>query len=142
MNAVLIGLSLASVASAQVVNGVSALPMSMAYGYAEASSSGGYAPPSAYYTAPPSNSYSAPPSQYTAPPSSYDIYSIMPYSSFVNGGYSSMDCGYGYQKQSDGTCSQMAGVGVDSTHDFCHLLTVFPQYSMEGCYETIIINHE
>ena len=97
MNAVLIGLSLVGAASAQVANGVSALPMSMAYGYnsqaydsssSSSSASGGYyAPPSATYTSPPSNGYSAPPSQYTSPP---DVYSAMPYSSFQSGGYKSM----------------------------------------------------
>lgn len=113
MNAVLIGLSLVTAASAQVANGVSAIPMSMAYGYdSQASSStasGGYEPPSASYT-PPSNAYSAPPSYYTSPPSTYDVYSAMPYSSFTDGGYKSMDCGYGYQKQYDGSCSKMSWV--------------------------------
>ena len=50
--------------------------------------------------------YGAPPSQYTPPPanpSSY--YEPMPYSSFTNGGYSQMDCGYGYKKGDDGKCS-------------------------------------
>ena len=51
--------------------------------------------------------YGAPPSQYTPPPvqssSSYE----MPYSSFVGGGYSQMNCGYGYQKGYDGKCSSM-----------------------------------
>ena len=50
--------------------------------------------------------YGAPPSQYTPPPpqtSSY--YQEMPYSSFVDGGYSQMDCGYGYKKGYDGKCT-------------------------------------
>lgn len=111
MNAVVIGLALASVAAAQVANGVSAIPMSMVYGSAAPSqASGGYAPPAATYTPAPSGAYNAPPSQYTSAPSSYDIYSAMPYSSFMNGGYKSLDCGYGYQKQSDGSCKAMSWV--------------------------------
>ncbi|KAJ2980261.1 hypothetical protein NUW54_g11029 [Trametes sanguinea] len=47
----------------------------------------------------------------------------MPYSSFMSGGYKSMNCGYGYSKQSDGSCKAMSW------------------YTTEGCYETIIINH-
>ena len=73
----------------------------------------------------PSNSYSgvsplsvetksptrpAPPSRYTPPPSkpskpSDDYYQDMPYSSFTGGGYSKMDCGYGYKKGYDGKCN-------------------------------------
>ncbi|KAF9779049.1 hypothetical protein BJ322DRAFT_1113712 [Thelephora terrestris] len=53
-----------------------------------------------------SPAYGAPPSQYTPPPSQSSYPSQqMPYSSFTNGGYSQMDCGYGYQKGSDGMCS-------------------------------------
>lgn len=53
-----------------------------------------------------SPAYGAPPSQYTPPPSQSSYgYQQMPYSSFTNGGYSQMDCGYGYQKGSDGKCS-------------------------------------
>ena len=50
--------------------------------------------------------YGAPPSQYTPPPTqTSDPYKHMPYSSFTGGGYSQMDCGYGYKKGSDGKCS-------------------------------------
>jgi hypothetical protein len=54
-----------------------------------------------------SPAYGAPPSQYTPPPSyqSSDPYEQMPYSSFTHGGYSQMDCGYGYKKGSDGKCT-------------------------------------
>ena len=67
-------------------------------------------PGSNSYSAPPvetgSPSYSAPPSQYTPPPAeSSGSYEPMPYSSFTNGGYSQMDCGYGYQKGYDGKCT-------------------------------------
>ena len=53
-----------------------------------------------------SPAYGAPPSQYTPPPAqpSYN-YEPMPYSSFTGGGYSQMDCGYGYQKGYDGKCT-------------------------------------
>jgi hypothetical protein len=52
-----------------------------------------------------SPAYGAPPSQYTPPPSQSSYpYQQMPYSSFTGGGYSQMDCGYGYSKGSDGKC--------------------------------------
>ena len=55
--------------------------------------------------------YGAPPSQYTPPPSeTSNPYQHMPYSSFTNGGYSQMDCGYGYKKGSDGKCSSESWV--------------------------------
>ena len=133
MNALLVGLSLVSVATAQVANGVSAIPYSMVYGTdapaattAAASSSspaGGY---NAAYTQAASSSSSAAASYITQAPassSSYDIYSAMPYSSFMSGGYSSLACGYGYQKMSDGSCQAMSW------------------WNTQGCYETIIINH-
>lgn len=147
MNAIFLGLSLASAAAAQVANGVSAVPYSAVYGSAPpatmsaaatdatASSSNGYgsnnaaytSAPSAYTTAP-SVSSAAAASVVTPPPSysssSYDIYSAMPYSSFMSGGYKSLSCGYGYQKGQDGTCNPMSW------------------WQGSGCYETIIINHE
>ena len=47
----------------------------------------------------------APPSYYTPPPAqSSSVYNNMPYSSFTGGGYSHMDCGYGYKKGYDGKC--------------------------------------
>jgi hypothetical protein len=53
-----------------------------------------------------SPAYGAPPSQYTPPPAqSSTVYEHLPYSSFVDGGYSQMDCGYGYKKGSDGKCT-------------------------------------
>jgi hypothetical protein len=76
-----------------------------------------------------SPAYGAPPSQYTPPPSeSSDPYKQMPYSSFTGGGYSQMDCGYGYKKGSDGKCSPESWWGEDNSW---------------GCYQTtIIINKE
>lgn len=76
-----------------------------------------------------SPAYGAPPSQYTPPPaqSSYP-YQEMPYSSFTHGGYSQMDCGYGYKKGSDGKCSPESWWGDNNSW---------------GCYQTtIIINKE
>ena len=69
-----------------------------------------YGAPPSQYTSPPaetgSPSYGAPPSQYTPPPAeSSGSYEPMPYSSFTNGGYSQMDCGYGYKKGYDGKCT-------------------------------------
>ena len=117
---------------------MSAVPYSAVYGSAPpaymtaaatsaAASSGGYNAAMPAYTDAPSASYAAPASVYTPPPassSSYDVYSAMPYSSFMAGGYKSMNCGYGYQKMDDGSCSAMSW------------------WQTQGCYETIIINHE
>ena len=111
MNALFFGLTLAGAATAQVVaDGVSMVqfnPNTMAYGAAS------YPPPQAAYTPPPAATYSAPPSAYTPPPP--DFYSTMPYSSFMSGGYKSLDCGYGYQKGEDGSCNPMSWVRVHSS---------------------------
>jgi hypothetical protein len=99
-SAILLGLSFIGAVSAQAV----AIPMPgyAASGSAAPTATGGSAPPSAY-TPPPS----AP--QYTPPPY-YETATAMPYSSFMGGGYKSMDCGYGYQKGSDGSCQKMSWV--------------------------------
>jgi hypothetical protein len=69
----------------------------------------------------------APPSQYTPPPAQYSSVSEMPYSSFTGGGYSQMDCGYGYKKGYDGKCSPESW-WTDSNW---------------GCYQTtVIINNQ
>jgi len=117
MFSVAFGLALASSAAAQSVIGMSSVPTTgaTAYNMPIATGASGYAQASAAAS-------SAPPSQYTPPPS-YSSDSMMPYSSFTAGGYSSMACGYGYQKGSDGKCSAMSW------------------YTDSGCYETIIINH-
>lgn len=94
MISIIFGLSLASAAAAQLVNGVS-----MVSGYSAAatpaSGSSGYG-------------YQAPASQQTQAPSSSDssngFYATMPYSSYMSGGYKSLSCGYGYSKSSDGSC--------------------------------------
>ena len=66
-----------------------------------------------------SPAYGSPPSQYTPPPSQSSYpYQQMPYSSFTGGGYSQMDCGYGYKKGSDGKCSPESWV--------CSFLTLVP----------------
>jgi hypothetical protein len=44
-----------------------------------------------------------PPSTPTAAPT--DFYQIMPYSMYQNGGYQILECGYGYSKQPDGSCT-------------------------------------
>ncbi|KAG6837325.1 hypothetical protein H0H93_011420 [Arthromyces matolae] len=51
----------------------------------------------------PASVSSAPPSQYTTAPSG-GFYDTMPYSVYQNGGYSQLQCGYGYVKGSDGRC--------------------------------------
>lgn len=45
-----------------------------------------------------------PPSAPTPTPT--DFYQYMPYSAYQSGGYKSLECGYGYSKQDDGSCSQ------------------------------------
>lgn len=91
MKSTILGLSLVSAAAAQIsVNGVSMVPAMTAYNnYASATAAA---------------SSSAPASYATAAPSSSDFYSVMPYSSYSSGGYKSLACGYGYSKQSDGSC--------------------------------------
>jgi len=140
MKSIIFGLSLISAAAAQVVNGVSMVPAQTASGSASASAvssdssapsasgssgSSGSSAPSASSAAPSnadnSNSgggysqYQAPPSQYTQPPSSSsaDFYQQMPYSSYQNGGYKSLSCGYGYTKDSDGSCKPESWVICD-----------------------------
>lgn len=131
MNTFLSIVALASAASAQiVVNGFSevtistanaqppqassAIISSSAGGVLDASSSPSavvssssdnvaYQPP-AYTVA--AASSSAPPSYYTPPPAAQQ----MSYSSFMAGGYKTMDCGYGYQKMQDGSCQQQSWV--------------------------------
>jgi hypothetical protein len=131
MLSIVVGLTLATCVSAQSVIGMTTVAasqamtsaMSMPMASAAASSSQGYsnpAPQQSQY----SNQYnnnggyggSSPSSSaapmYTQPPqySPEQMTSAMPYSSFMNGGYSSMNCGYGYQKGSDNKCSQMSWV--------------------------------
>ena len=127
MSSLLVGLSLAGAAAAQLVNvnGYSMVPINSQAMNAASSSSGGYygssAPAQATNYA--TSSAAASDAQYTSPPSStYDIYSMMPYESMTAGGYSSLACGYGYSKSSDGSCQSQSW------------------YSFSGCYETIIIN--
>jgi hypothetical protein len=105
MKSIFFGLSLVSVATAQVVNGISMVT---------ASGPSPTTPPSpsnsgSSSTVPSSTANSAvstaPPSQYTpAPSSSTSIYQTMPYESYMNGGYKSLACGYGYTKSADGHC--------------------------------------
>ena len=159
MKSFVFGLSLASAAAAQIVVGMSMVPadnsaasesnsgLSMSMPTATGSGGyGGYAAPS-QQTAPPSNSMYggyAPPSQQTAPPSSsVDFYSIMPYSSYQAGGYKSLDCGYGYKKQSDGSCGQESWVSsgfFDIRNKFINRFAACRQYTNNGCYATTIIN--
>lgn len=109
MNSVIIALSLAGAAAAQLVAGpVSMVPASQVY----ASGTPTAADNSNQYSAAASSAVasSAPASQYTQPPATDGGQSAMPYSSFMSGGYSSMNCGYGYSKGSDGSCKQMSWV--------------------------------
>lgn len=95
MKSIIFGLTLVSAAVAQIVNGVSTVeaPGPSATPPPGDASAQGYAPP-----APPS------PEPTTAPSSNGDFYQQMPYESYKNGGYQSLNCGYGYKKSSDGRC--------------------------------------
>jgi hypothetical protein len=53
--------------------------------------------------------------QYTPPPSGGSAYvytQVMPYSSMINGGYKDLQCGYGYYKDSNGSCSKESWVSI------------------------------
>jgi hypothetical protein len=110
------GLTLATYASAQVLSMIPNPNMagasgsaSVASGSPPATTSSGSSPspsPNQYNqyggsSSPSYNQYTSASPQYTPPPQN----EAMPYSSFMNGGYHSMDCGYGYVKGSDGSCS-------------------------------------
>jgi hypothetical protein len=79
-------------------SGYSTPPSANQYGQYDSSSS----PYNQYGSSstPSYNQYTSAPAQYTPPPQT----EAMPYSSFMSGGYKSMDCGYGYTKGSDGSC--------------------------------------
>lgn len=82
---------------------------SSGYGYSSSAgydSSSGYGYSSSGYGTP---SYGADSSVYTPPPSTYDQ---SYYNTFTGGGYSTMDCGYGYAKGSDNKCSVQSWVGI------------------------------
>jgi hypothetical protein len=88
------------------------------------------------YTSSPSyNQYTSAAPQYTPPPQS----EAMPYESFTNGGYQSMDCGYGYVKGSDGSCTSTES-WVRTSHLEISRAMIFMrsdhiQYTTSGCYE-------
>lgn len=127
MLSLVIGLGIISTATAQVVNGVYMIPAADgvyspggavtdgSYLASVSSSYNGYSAPAQYTVASPS--FYAPPSQMTSPPSysATGIYSQMPYSSFLDGGYRSLGCGYGYTKASDGSCEAKSWVIGSST---------------------------
>jgi len=113
MKSVFLGLSLVSAVAAQVVVGYSSVPVTSS---APAATPAPYSAVTSVYGSAPAavatdNANAAPPSQYTAPPApGQDFYQYMPYNSWSNGGYKQLQCGYGYQKQSDGTCGALAWV--------------------------------
>ncbi len=109
MNSVLTILTLAGAAAAQIVAGpVTMVPSSQVYATSTPSAGDNHVAAS---SSAPSYSSSAAPSDYTQPPKATDGgASDMPYSSFTNGGYKSMDCGYGHTKASDGSCQSMSWV--------------------------------
>lgn len=114
----LFGLSLATAALAQIqVNGASSIAASMIPGVTAVPASAADSSSAPAATTPAASSAtSAPASQitsaatYDAASASAAAYSMMPYSSFMAGGYKSMDCGYGYSKASDGSCKSESWV--------------------------------
>lgn len=111
MKSIFIGLSFISAATAQIVNGLSSVPVTTA---ASASAQSAATPaPSSAPTPPPTQPSSGVAAQYTTPPAQgEDFYSYMPYSSMTSGGYSQLQCGYGYQKQGDGSCVPLSWVSI------------------------------
>lgn len=110
MNTLFVGLSVAGAAAAQVVNGYSMVSLA-----SDGSYYGSSAPPqvTAYGSVTTDASYS----EYTAPPSqTTDFYSIMPYESMTSGGYSSLECGYGYYKSDNGYCMQESWVSTADSY--------------------------
>jgi len=67
----------------------------------------------------------APPHDGSAPV--VDFYQEMPYSAYQNGGYKSLECGYGYEKHEDGQCAPV-GWYTPEAHGY-------------GCYAKTIINN-
>lgn len=107
MKSVLLAFSLVGAAAAQgiVVDGPpSMIPSSSVYPSGQTSPADNHASATSSYTS--SSAYS----QATPPPSTDGGLSYMPYQSFKDGGYKSMDCGYGYSKSSDGSCKSMSWV--------------------------------
>lgn len=87
MKSIIYGLSLIGVVTAQSVIGISTVPR-----------------PTPIIN----NGAGAPPSAPTQPPA--DFYQEMPYAAYQSGGYRSLDCGYGYSKQADGSCAALSWV--------------------------------
>ena len=112
MNALFVALSAAGYASAQLVNGYSMVSMPAGMNYY-----GSSAPPQATDSS--TVTASAAYSTATAPPTSTtDFYSIMPYESMTAGGYSSLECGYGYTKASNGYCEAESWVSFQEARRF------------------------
>ena len=114
MSTILLGLAFAGAAAAQAVNVNGASMVTLSYASATTSASdnsyyGSSAPPQVTDYA--SSTTDTSNAQYTPPPSTYDIYSAMPYDSMTAGGYSSLNCGYGYTKAYDGSCQAESWVG-------------------------------
>ena len=131
-----VGLTFASYATAQVLSVIPMPVVSSSYGSAS-SSSPMAAPPA--YTMPPSASGSsgyAPPAQYTPPPQTQ----AMPYESFTAGGYMTMQCGYGYQKGSDGSCtstmSWVRNITLETSSAMRLTRFAYIQMSTTGCYQS------
>jgi len=107
MRSIALGLSFVSAAAAQIADGVSMVMISAMDSSSNpptTATSGGYG-------------YAAPSIQPAAPSSPSNFYDYMPYSSYRSGGYKTLECGYGYSKQSDGSCRPESWVSLNQ--DIC-----------------------
>lgn len=103
-----VALLVASGATAQQIMGTltTSIPI---YPSASSGASPSYGSSSALYTGQPSATYQSSAPQYTPPPTLAASQSAY-YPQFTGGGYSSMDCGYGYAKDSSGKCTALSWV--------------------------------
>jgi hypothetical protein len=67
----------------------------------------------------------------------------MPYTWMTSEGYKSVDCGYGYNKDSSGRCAKADWVRRNPPArvlpQTAHTFTLLVQYTFQGCYATTII---
>ena len=131
-NILLAGLAIAGAStsvSAQLVLGASSVP---APGSTASPSGPSATPSSAQPTASASSAPAPPPSSPkaaspapTSPPQypSENYASYMPYNQMTNGGYMSLDCGYGYIKDSSGKCTMESWYSYSGNQNECYAQT-------------------
>jgi hypothetical protein len=121
MKSIIFGLSLVSAAVAQIANGVSMVSVPAPSDVNN--NDGGSGSCEGSGCTPTTN---AEKSRVTEPPSAptqtQNFYSKMPYSMYNDGGYKSLNCGYGYSKHDDGSCQPEPWVRLQSSHFHCILI--------------------